>query len=107
MLINGDGSHCTQYSTRTGINLGYDMYFDSETILDQFERFFQLLPFKTEYKGYDFELIIDNARIHPTKEFSLQDSSKKIGTKYLVNSTEFADNDGLTKRLYCSFTSGD
>ena len=50
-----------------GINLGYDMYFDNETIFNQFERLFQFLSFKTEYKGHDFEVIIDNTRTHSAK----------------------------------------
>ena len=56
--------------------MGYDLYFDNETILNQFERLFQLLPFKTEYKGHDFEIVVDDARTHSAKEFILE---KKLG----------------------------
>ena len=83
------------------------MYFDNETILNQFERLFQLLPFKTEYKGHDFEVIVDNARTHSAKEFNLNGFGKKIGTRCPVNSIEFIDDDGQTKRLSCLFTSGE
>ena len=62
--------HYNKYSGTVGINLSYDLYFDNETILNQFERLFQLLPFKTEYKGHDFEIVVDNARTHSAKEFS-------------------------------------
>ena len=62
--MDSGGGCCKQYSATSDINLGYDMYFDNETILNQFEWLFQLLPFKTEYKGYDFEVIVDNARTH-------------------------------------------
>ena len=76
-LLNDSGIHYVQYSATAGINLGYDMYFDNETILSQFERLFQLLPFKAEYKGHDFEIIVDNARTHSAKEFSLNDFGKR------------------------------
>ena len=47
-LLVDNGIHYDKYSATVSINLGYDLYFDNETILNQFERFFQLLPFKTE-----------------------------------------------------------
>ena len=40
LLMNGDDRYYTQYSATSGINLGYDMYFDNETILNRFERLF-------------------------------------------------------------------
>ena len=61
-LLDDSGIHYVQYSATAGINLGYEMYFDNETILSQLERLFQLLPFKAEYKGHDFEIVVDNAR---------------------------------------------
>ena len=107
LLMDGDGGCYKQYSATSGINLGYDMYFDNETILNQFERLFQLLPFKTEYKGHDFEVVVDNVRTHSAKEFNLHGFGKKIGTRCPVNSIEFIDDDGQTKRLSCLFTSGE
>ena len=90
-----------------GINLGYDMYFDNETIFNQFERLFQLLSFKTEYKEHDFEVIVDNTRTHSAKKINSHGFRKKIGTRCPVNSIEFIDDDGQTKRLSCLFTSGE
>ena len=80
-VLVDNGIHYDKYSATVGINLSYDLYFDKETILNQFERLFQLLPFKTEYKGHDFEIVVDNARTHSAKEFSLNDFGKNIGTR--------------------------
>ncbi|CAF4543864.1 unnamed protein product, partial [Didymodactylos carnosus] len=50
-------------NTATGsINVGEDNYFDNIMILRQFERMFQLLEFKTEYKNHRLEILVDNAR---------------------------------------------
>ena len=32
--MNGDGGYYKPYSAAAGINLGYDMYFDNEIILN-------------------------------------------------------------------------
>ena len=82
------------------------MYFDNETILSQFERLFQLLPFKAEYKGHDFEIIVDNARKHAAKGFSLNDFGKKIGTRCPVDSIKFLDTNGTTQQISCYFSDG-
>ena len=76
-LLVDNGIHYDKYSATVGINLGYNLYFDNETILNQFERLFQLLPFKTEYKGHDFGIVVDNARTHSAKDFSLNYFGKK------------------------------
>ena len=46
------------------IDIGTDAYFDNDTILSQFERLFQILEFKQEYKDNQIEIIVDNARTH-------------------------------------------
>jgi hypothetical protein len=54
-----------EYVPRTAtasIHVGRDAYFDNQTILEQFERLFQLLEFKDEFKGHTVEVIVDNAR---------------------------------------------
>ena len=69
-----------QYSATFGINLGCDMYFDNETIRNQFKRLFQLPLFKTEYTAHDPEIIVDNPRTHSAKESGLNDFGKNTGT---------------------------
>ena len=83
LLINNRG-HYMQYFATSCIILGCNIYFDNETILNQFERLFQLLPFRTEYKEHKFGMIVDNARTHSEKKFSLNDFGEKIGTRYPV-----------------------
>lgn len=46
---------------------GQNGYFDSETLLSQFERLFQMLEFKKKYNipiKHDIEVLVDNARTH-------------------------------------------
>lgn len=94
-------------SATVGINVGHDAYFDNETILLQFERLFQMLPFKTEYQGHDIEVLVDNARTHSAKEFSLNDFGKGIGTRCPVKSIEYLTTRGRISTVSCYFTRGE
>ena len=82
-------------------------YFDKETILNQSERLFQLLLFKADYKGHDFEIVFDNARTHSAKEFSLNDFRKNTGTRCSVDSIGYIDDDEKAQYLSCYFSSGE
>ncbi|CAF4608342.1 unnamed protein product, partial [Didymodactylos carnosus] len=62
-----------------------DLYMDNELILEQFERLFQMLQFKEEYKTHTIEVLVDNARTHISKEFSVNDFGMKPGTRYGEN----------------------
>ena len=106
-VLVDNGIHYDKYSATVGINLGYDLYFDKETILNQFERFFQLLPFKTDYKGHDFEIVVDNARMHSAKEFSLNDFEENTGTRCPVDSIDYIGDDEKAQYLSCYFSSGE
>ena len=68
------------YSPTAGINVGEDAYFDNEAILKQFERMFQMLSFKAAFKDHEIEIVVNNARTHSAKEYSLNDFGKGIGT---------------------------
>jgi transposase len=87
--------------------VGQDNYFDNEAVLKQFERLFQLLPFKSEYAGHDVEVVVDNARTHSAKEYSLNDFGKSVGTRCPVNEIIFLDERGQTQSISCFFTSGE
>jgi hypothetical protein len=76
------------------------------TILEQFERLFQLLEFKEQYKGHTIECIVDNARTHTAKSHSLSDFGKSIGTRCPVDKIEYTDTKGKSKVLHCYFQSG-
>ena len=78
LTVDGDVDYLSRTATAS-IDIGTEEYFDNDTILSQFERLFQMLEFKQTYKGHRIEIIVDNARIHTTKMYSLQDFRKGIG----------------------------
>lgn len=84
-------------STTALIHVGKDSYFDNMTILEQFERLFQLLQYKEEYKGHRIERIVDNARSHTVKS---------IGTRCPIDKIEYVDSKGTSQTLHCYFQSG-
>ena len=45
--------------------------FDNEIVIQQFERNFKPLEVKTNFAGQDFEIIVENAWIHYSQEYSL------------------------------------
>ncbi|CAF1057522.1 unnamed protein product, partial [Rotaria magnacalcarata] len=63
-------------SATAGINVGQEGYFNNETILAQFERLFMLLPFKEAFKDHIVGIIVDNAKTHSAKTYSINDFSK-------------------------------
>jgi hypothetical protein len=98
------------YVARTAtasINIGSDAYFDNETILNQFERLFQMLKFKQEYKNNQIEIIVDNARTHSTKLYSLKEFGKNIGTRCPVKQIEYIDENGASKVIDSYFKHGE
>ena len=83
-----------------------DPYFDNSISLLQFERLFKLLNFKEEYRNHNIEVLVDNARIHTGKPFSINDFGRGIGTRYPVSSIEYIDELNSRKTLDCFFQSG-
>ncbi len=81
-------------------------YFGNATILEQFERLFQLLQFKEQYKDHVIECVVDNARTHSAKTHSLLDFGKSIGTRCAVDKIEYTDARGKKQILNCYFESG-
>jgi hypothetical protein len=89
------------------INIGTDAYFDNDTVLSQFERLFQMLEFKKEYEHNHIEIIVDNARTHTAKLYSLQEFGKNIGTRCPVKQIEYVDEKGIRKVIDCYFKHGE
>jgi hypothetical protein len=48
-------------------------YFNNDTILEQFERLFQMIEFCEVLKDYDIEILVDNATTHTSKAFNIND----------------------------------
>ena len=75
-------------------------------ILCQVERLFQLIEFKENYKNHQIEVLVDNARTHTAKSYSLQDFGKNIGIRCPVEQIEYVDDHGSRKVLDCYFKDG-
>ena len=58
-------------SATASIHIGKEAYFDNMTILEQFERLFQMIQFKEAFKGHRIECIVDNARSHTARSHSV------------------------------------
>jgi hypothetical protein len=66
-LLENNGIEYEERTCTASIIPGKDNYFDSETILEQFERLFQMIEFKDEYHypvRHDIEVLVDNATTH-------------------------------------------
>ncbi|CAF4797658.1 unnamed protein product [Rotaria sp. Silwood1] len=105
-LANDTGITYVERTATGSINVGQDSYFDNATILEQFERLFQLLEFKEEYKDHVIECVVDNARTHSAKSHSLLDFGKSIGTRCPVDRIEYTDAQGQKQILNCYFQGG-
>lgn len=105
-LSNLDGLNYLINSVTAGINVGQEGYFDNETILNKFEKLFMLLSFKDDYKGHQVEVVVDNARTHSAKEYSLNDFQKGIGTKCPVDSIEYVSDNGQLISISGFFSDG-
>ena len=105
LATNDDLTYLPRTATAS-VNIGTDGYFDNETILSQFERLFQMLQFKGNYKNHQIEIIVDNARTHTARSYSLQDFGKSIDTRCPVQQIEYVDEYGSTKIVDCYFKQG-
>jgi hypothetical protein len=92
------------YEERTAsatLNIGGNSYFDNEAILKQFERLFQLLRFKEDYKDHDFVCLVDNARTHTAAEYTVDQFAMKPGGRCPVNTIEYVDNQNVRRIINC------
>ncbi|CAF1309414.1 unnamed protein product [Adineta ricciae] len=106
-LLSSDDLNYVGNSATAGINVGQEGYFDNDTILAQFERLFMLLSFKESFKDHEIEVVVDNARTHSAREYSINDFSKGIDTKCPVDFIEYQDIQGKTVSVSCYFTKGE
>ena len=75
-------------SASASIHVSRDAYFDNSKILAQFERLFKLLEFKEYFKNIKIETIVDNARTHSARAYSLLDFGNNVSTRCPVNYLE-------------------
>lgn len=98
-----------EYIERTAsasIQIGNEAYFDNDAVISQFTRLFKMLPFKKAYKNHLIHIIVDNARTHSTKEFSLENFGMKPGTRCPIDQIQYKDEKGRRQILDCYFKSG-
>jgi hypothetical protein len=93
-------------SATASIHVSSDAYFDNSTILTQFERLFKLLQFKKCFSNHKIEVIVDNARTHSARAYSLLDFGKGISTRCPVDQLQWVDDKGVTQSLSCYFQRG-
>ena len=106
LLRDTDDVNYINHTASATISIGTDSYFDNDAILLQFERLFQMLQFKSEYKSHYIDILVDNARTHTARQYSIYDFGKNINTRCPVNQIEFTDENGVKKLIYCYFQSG-
>jgi len=65
-----------------------------------------MLEFKQDYKGNQIEIIVDNARTHTTKVYSLLEFAKGIGYRCPVEKIKYVDENGAKKVIDCYLKQG-
>ena len=105
-LLDDDGLRYLKQSATVTSYLGTDPYFDNTIILMQFERLFKMLKFKDDYHDHEIEILVDNARTHTAKPFSINDFGKGVGTRCPVPSIEYLDEANNTRIINLFFDSG-
>ena len=93
-------------SASGSIQVGYDRYFDNYAIISQFTRLFKMLSFKRAYANHSIHVVVDNARTHSAKGFSLDEFGMKPGTRCSVDRIQYIDDHGQQKTIQSFFTSG-
>ncbi|CAF3906123.1 unnamed protein product, partial [Didymodactylos carnosus] len=93
-------------SASASMHVGFDAYFDNSTILTRFERLFKLLEFKEVFNNHKIEIIVDNARTHSARAYSLSDFGKGVSTRCPVDQLQWIDDKGATQSLSCYFQQG-
>ena len=99
--------HGVNYVERTctgSIQPGQDNYFDSDTVLSQFERLFKMLQFKEESNlgvKHHIEIVVDNARTHTAQVVNINEFQLKPGGRCPVNFLNFTDEAGDVQTIQC------
>ena len=105
LLQNGGINYINRTATAE-ISIGADSYFDNETVLSQFKRLFQMLEFKTDYKGHHIDILVDNARTHTACEYNIDSFGKNIGSRCPVEIIDYYDDNNVKQTIDCYFRKG-
>ena len=104
--------HGVNYSTGTctgSIQPGQDNYFNSETVLSQFERLFKMLEFKVDFNHpvkHDIEIVVDNERTHIAHVVNINEFRLNPGGNCPVGTIQFTNNNGEHETINCFDSKG-
>ena len=102
-----DGVQYVERSASESIQVGNGGYFNNNTIIGQFTRSFKMLLFKKAYSNHDFHIVVDNARTHSAKHYSVEEFGMKPGTHCPVDQIFYRDKNGKRQTIDCFFKAGD
>ena len=103
-IIEFRGVNYVERTCTGSIQPGQDNYFNSETILNQFERLFQMLEFKADYNfpvKHDIEIVVDNARTHTAQVVNINDFRLHPGGNCPVDTINFINDKGERETIQC------
>jgi hypothetical protein len=83
---------------------GQDNYFSSETVLNQFERLFQMLQFKNDFNSpvkHQIEIVVDKARTHTAQLVNIKEFCLKPGGRCPVETLTYVDETGADRTISC------
>jgi hypothetical protein len=79
-------------------------YFDNDKVLEQFERFCQMIEFSEALKDHKIEILFDHATTHTAKLYNINDFRKGEGYQCPCDTVYWTDKDsGELKSLDCYF----
>lgn len=103
-IIEYKGVNYVERTCTGSIQPGHDNYFNSETILQQFERLFQMLQFKNDFNypvKHNVEIVVDNARTHTAQVVNINEFRLNPGGNCPTNTIQFTGSDGLIQTINC------
>ena len=99
-----DGVNYVNKTCTGSIQPGQDNYFNSETILCQFERLFQMLEFKSDFihpVRHTIEIVVDNARTHTAQLVNINDFRLHPNGHCPCKTLEFMDKNENVQTINC------
>ena len=94
------------YKSRTAtavINIGGHSYFDKEIVSSQFQRLFQRLECKIDYKSHQIDIFVDHARKHMSCEYNVVSFEKSIGSRYPIQIIDYYVDNNVEQTIDCYF----
>ena len=105
-LLDDHGVQYIEQSAVGSIQVGFGGYFDNDTIMNQFTRLFKMLLFKQAYANHKFHIIVDNARAHSAKHYSVEYFGMKPSIRCKIDKIFHRDENGNKKSTDCFCTTG-